>query len=218
MTAWEEKAIENLEREIRSIRRKYYALSRPFSEVQPLDPNAEAQRIRVGGIGQLVYPHEGILDAISTLAMNVWHVKDYVKDCLPKGKQRQVENFADGSTELKIVADLANEKKHARLDRPRSKLSPGLGLLDDGKLMLGVVRFDTSRSGMVEFAYNGRNKSHRIWAEKLTPIPFGTDIVVTMRNGTASKGDAVQFIYDAYRQWQTLFLALGIQVRKEATE
>ena len=165
-----------------------------------------------------MFPHEGILDVILGFAQSVWHFKDYLKDCAPQSQRNTVEAFADGSTELKIVADLANEKKHSSLDRPRSGVSPQLGILAGGNLSLGVIRFDTSRNGAIEFAYNGKNKTHRFWVANPTRMPFGTEIIATSPSGPASKGDAVTFIYDAFRQWETLLPTLGIHVRKGFTE
>lgn len=207
-----------IEREIRSVRRQFLALRGGVTGFELLDPLSKPQGLRVGSMQALVFPHEGILDAILSFAGSVWHFKDYLKAAVGRPQAKAVEAFAEHSAELKIVADLANEKKHARIDRPRSGLSPKLGILDGGTLTLGVVRFDTSRSGMFEFAYNGKNKAHRFWVTNPLPIPFGTEIIVTTGSGPASKGDAATFINDAFNQWNAMLPTLGIQIRQDFTE
>lgn len=209
---------DEIEREIRSIRRQFFVLRSGITNPELLDPLSKPRGLRLGSMQRLVFPHEGILDAIWTFAGSVWHFKDYLKVAVSRPQAKAVEAFAEQSLDLKVVADLANEKKHARVDRPRSGLSPKLGILDGGTLMLGVVRFDTSRNGMIEFAYNGKNKAHRFWVTNALPILFGSDIIVTTPDGPASKGDAVTFIHGAFKQWERLLPTLGIQIRKDFTE
>ena len=210
---------EDLEREIRSVRRQYSALSSPVRANERIDPSSEPIGLRLGSIAEFVFPHEGILDAILNFAQSVWHFKDYLKDALSSEKDRSaVEQFADQSRDLKLCADLANKKKHARLDRPRSGESPELGKLTENGAMAGVVAFDTKACGMFEFAYNGKNKSHRIWTEHDAPIAVAVDLLVSTPTSVRSEGDAVAFIYAAFRQWFTLIESLGISVRSSAIE
>lgn len=209
---------DEVEREVRSVRRQLIALKGGITGIEVIDPLSEPQGLRYGSLQTLIFPHEGILDAILSFAVSVWQFKDYLKSAAQSSARDKVEAFAEKSTELKIVADLANQKKHARVNKPRSGLSPKLGILRDDHLSVGVVSFDTSRSGMFEFAYNGKNRAHRIWVSNPLPIPFSTEIIVSTPSGPASKGDAVTFIYAAFKQWERLVPTLGIQVRVEFVE
>ncbi|MBU0640770.1 MAG: hypothetical protein KKB50_18045 [Planctomycetes bacterium] len=206
---------EKIERETRSIRRQHLALSQPISQFEILDPLAEPRGLRVGRGSRFAFPHEGIGDAILNLAQSVWHFKDYLIDA--SGKRKRVEDYAASKLGLLICSDLANEKKHATLKRlkGRSGLAPQLGILSDDKPMYSVIESDLRNNGVVEFAYNGKTKSHRFWVSRPVGIPFRTDILVARKRGVGSKGDAVKFVFKAFMQWQQLMKQLGVAPRSE---
>lgn len=207
--------VEDLEQEIRSIKRQYHALKSPIADFERLDPLSEPQGLRVGGIPEIVFPHEGILDAVLNLAQSVWHFKDYLKDAVPESQRRAIEVFVDQVDGLKVCADLANEKKHATLKRRRSKRTPVLGVMVDNRPLLGVVAFDTSKNGMVEFAYDGKTKAYRFWVSTPLPFLFRTEIIVSTQQGAESSGDAADFIFAAFKRWEDLMQSLGIKVRPD---
>ncbi len=205
---------DKLEREIRSIERQYRALKKPIEDFEILDSLSPPIGLRYGSVLCIVIPHEGILDEILNFAQSVWHFKDYLKDAAP-AQSKAIETFAEQTADLKVCADLANEKKHSSLNRPRSKQSPKLGITRDGSPMVGVVAFDTSRNGMIEFAYNGKTKRHRFWVTHQIPISFYTDVLVSADRGPISSGNAVDFVYSAFQQWEQLMQQLKIQIRSE---
>lgn len=130
------------------------------------------------------------------------------------------EDYAEGKPDLLICCDLANEKKHATLRRKkgRSGLAPQLGILSKGEPMYGAVAFDTRKNGMVEFAYSGKTRAHRFWVTQVVGIPFRTEILIARKRGVGSKGDAVEFIFNAFKQCQPLMKRLGISPRSEYIE
>lgn len=207
-----------IESEIRSVRRQYAVLKQPLTEFELLDPMSEPGGLRVGAGSRFSFPHEGIIDSILSLAQSVWHFKDYLIDS--HGKRTPVEDYAEGKPDLLICCDLANEKKHATLRRKkgRSGLAPHLGILSKGEPMYGVVAFDTRKNGMVEFAYTGKTRAHRFWVTQPVGIPFRAEILIARKRGVGSKGDAVEFIFKAFKQWEPLIKRLGITARSEYIE
>lgn len=130
------------------------------------------------------------------------------------GHDLNVERFAKKKELLLIVADLANSKKHGTLEQPRSRRSPRLGVIqrgDDGEIFgdgSGLVSFDTSQSGVVEFFYHGSRKEKELLVTNPVPIPFTIEVLVD--DGPTSLGAAVEFISSAFLEWLPIIKDAGI--------
>jgi len=208
--------LEQLEGEIRGIKKHYEELSTPSTSFRIIGPKTPIQGLRYGGVGFFTYPDEVILDKVYVFAQRVWQFKDYIKSFTGQKEKRNnpVEQFAGSVKNLLICADLGNAKKHCDLDHPRTKLSPQLGVFTN-EAHIGVVQFDTSKNGMVEFTYDGRRKRQSLGVQKPIPIPFRVDIIVSDENALSSKGDAVEFIYTAFKQWEPLLKKMNVTPRPD---
>lgn len=208
---------DEIEQKIRSIRQRYSYLKSGITDYHPLDRLKPRRGLRLGGGTTLCFPHEGLLDAFQDFAAEVWHFKDYLKEYATPSQRSQVEKVANVSLCLKVVADIANRNKHARLDRARSGRNPRLGLLrPDAGESPRVVQFDATRHGMIEFCYNGRNKTHCIFASvQGLPIYFHTEVIVDGVGGPESLGDAAAYIWSAFGEWVQLLPSLGIAIRAD---
>ncbi len=219
-----------IRRELRSIRRQRDEWRRPLEKFEP-NPNANSGQpphyvmfdmrrrrcingLRIG-IKCLQLPDERILDGVYRLAESVWHLKDRLKTWgQAQGLDLNVESHAASAGSLLIVADLANMKKHGELLRPRSNRSPRLGVLrhdENGradKEGSGLVSFDTSNSGVVEVFYDGSRKDKELLVTHAVPIPFKVEVLVD--DGGTSLGNAVDFIYSAFREWLPIIDDAGV--------
>ncbi len=164
----------------------------------------EFQGLKLGGLGILGLPDERIQDQILELAKATWHLKDRLHQ-FAKAVKRQVEVDAHSkkSESLLICADLANKKKHGRHEN-RSKQNPYLGL----------VKFDTSMCGGLEYYYDGAMKTKGLIVEKAAPIPFSVDVLA--QKGDAPEkdddvlGDAREIINRGFCDWLPLIDSMGI--------
>lgn len=203
-----------IRRELRSILRLWNDLRAPLQKFEPLNPLlAERPRfyvafdlrprrritgLKLGGLPNLSLPDERIQGAVWEFAEGVWHLKDRLHQWVKAtGNNTDVEAFVKTSQRLLICADLANMKKHGRSEN-RSKLDP----------QLGNVIFDTSKSGPIEFFYSGAGKDKELLVTNPVPIPFSVELLI--HDGTASLGDAVEIIHQAFTDWLPLIQKLGI--------
>ena len=203
-----------IRRELRGILRLWNDLHAPLQKFEPLNPSpAEGPRfyvafdlrprrritgLKFSGLPSLSLPDERIQGAVWEFAEHVWHLKDRVHQWVKAtGDNTDVEAFVKTSQRLLICADLATKKKHGRSEN-RSRLSP----------QLGNVNFDTSKSGPIEFFYSGPSKDKELLVANPVPIPFTVGLVV--HDGTASLGDAVEIIHQAFTDWLPLIKKLGI--------
>lgn len=166
------------------------------------------------GVKQLKLPDERILDMAYRLAESVWHLKDRLKAIsATRGIAHEIEDVVARSKELLIVADLANNKKHGPLRRPRSSLTPCFGVLSfdkdgnpiDGR---GFVRFDTSASGTIELYYDGARMDKELLVTHREPIPFTLQVLVG--DPQTSLGNAADLVYLAFRDLLPLIGATGV--------
>lgn len=199
--------------ELRSILRLRRDLYAPLQRFEPLadpsggiryyvlfdtNPRKTVQGIKLGGLKQISLPDEPILDRVLEFAKAVWHLKDRLHQfARATNQQVELDAVANQSTNLLVVADLANRKKHGRSEN-RSKLDPHLDL----------VAFDTSRSGPIEFYYDGAMKEKELIVTNPVPIPFTVDILA--QEGNTVLGDARQIINNALLDWLPMVQQLGI--------
>lgn len=199
--------------ELRSILRACRDLYTPLQRFEPItDPDGRTRYyvlfdmnrrkaihgLKLGGLKQLKLPDEPIHDRVLEFAKAVWHLKDRLHQFAKATNQRaDLKGIADQSTNLLVVADLANKKKHGRNEN-RSQLNPHLDL----------VAFDTSNSGPIEFYYDGAMKDKELIVTTPVPIPFTVDLLI--HDGNAVLGDARDIINKALLDWLPVIQQLGI--------
>ncbi|MGV3606656.1 MAG: hypothetical protein ACO1RA_09610 [Planctomycetaceae bacterium] len=167
-------------------------------------PHRVINGLKVGGIAHLSLPDERITDCVLDLAKAIWHLKDRLHQLSKATKAGlNLDDIARQSTELLIAGDLANKKKHGRSDN-RSRLNPELSL----------VKFDTSRSGEIEFYYDGVMKDKELIVANPIPIPFSVDILV--RADKEVYGDASAVLFQAFKWWLPTIERLGVFEQESA--
>lgn len=203
-----------IRRELRGILRLWNDLRAPLQRFEPLKPAPpEGPRlyvafdlrprrritgVRLDRLRNLSLPDERIQGVVWEFAERVWHLKDRLHQWVKAtGGNADVEAFAKASQNLLICADLANKKKHGGNEN-RSNLTPDVG----------NVNFDTSKSGPIEFFYSGAGKDKELLVANPAPIPFTVELLI--HDGTASLGDAVEIIHQAFVVWLPLIQKLGI--------
>ena len=169
-----------------------------------MHPRIEFQGIKLGGSGTLCLPDEHIQDQVLELAKATWHLKDRLHQFAKAAKKQvDVDAYSKKSESLLICADLANRKKHGRHEN-RSKQNPYLGL----------VKFDTSRSGGLEFFYDGAMKTKGLIVENPVPIPFSVDVLAQQgedqQKDDTILGDAREIINSGFCDWLPLIDSIGL--------
>jgi hypothetical protein len=198
--------------ELRSILRTREELRKPLSDFQ-LDqrrppnvpryyvafdrrPRRPVQGLRCNA-ASLTLPDERITDEVLHLAKSLWHLKDRLHQWVKATDMgADVDAWWQGSTELRIAADLANQKKHGR-HQNQSQLSP----------YLSEVTFDTSQCGMLELFYDGSMKDKELLVSLPNPIPFSIRVLA---GGSGAIGDVVAILDAAFRHWLPLIQRCGI--------
>jgi len=199
--------------ELRSILRQRNNLRRPINKFTPAPPledgkprfyvmfdNTPPRRISGPKLQteMIQLPDERIQDAVLNLAQSVWHLKDRLNIVIrTKNKSVSVDSVINNNIELQVCADLANSKKHGALGT-RSGLFPKLGL----------VTFDMSKSGVLEFFYKGDAKQKVLIVSNPVPIPYHVDIISD--NGNKTLGNSVNYIWEAFKHWWPLISDLDI--------
>ncbi len=199
--------------ELRSILRQRDCLRRPLQMFLPVANRTEGEprycvvfdnrsRRRIEGlrirVKTIQLPDEKIHDDILNFAQSVWHFKDRLKQWTKiQNTATNIEELANRSIHLLVCADLANQKKHGGMGN-RSGLLPELDL----------VTFDTSRSGMIEFFYDGTNREKELLVANSVPIPYTVDILT--ERATKSLGNATDYICKAFAYWVPIIQQLGI--------
>ncbi|MBN1591017.1 MAG: hypothetical protein JW888_16005 [Pirellulales bacterium] len=162
-----------------------------------MNPRKPIQGLKLGGLKQLKLPDEPIHDRVLEFAKAVWHLKDRLYQFAKATNQpADLNAMADESSHLLVTADLSNKKKHGCNDN-RSKLNPHLDL----------VAFDTSKSGAIEFFYDGAMKDKELIVTSPLPIPFAVDILI---QDDAVLGDAREIINKGLLEWLSVIQKLGI--------
>lgn len=199
--------------ELRSIVRQQAELNTPidaFSEaidVPPGEPRFYVQfdaqpRMKAQGLKarmpSLTIPHERINDQVFEFAKSVWQLKDRLKLWVTALELSvDIEKEAHSCIELLITADLANWKKHGG-NRNRSGLNP----------RLAEVRFDTSKSGIVELYYDGASKEKELMVSVPEPISYCVDVLND--NGCKVLGGAIEIISAAFAHWLPIIRKIGV--------
>ncbi|MBU0719348.1 MAG: hypothetical protein KJ749_13965, partial [Planctomycetes bacterium] len=213
-----------LRAELRSILRQFDELRRPISQFARCPDPGPGQppfcvlfdnrpHRRITGMRtqmkKVELPDERIVDAVLSLAKSIWHLKDRLHQWVRAHKlPDDVKSHAEGCPALLIAADLANWKKHGRSEnvsgqRPRP----------------GLVEFDTSQSGVVEFFYNGATKEKELLVTNPEPIKFTVPVLTDA--GDSQLGDAVEMLAQAFEHWKPLIRkvnALGDMQNPETRE
>jgi hypothetical protein len=175
-----------LRSEFRRIIRKLYDASVPFSGYTLFEERPEGEpryllhlnrvAIPFGGPGEriksvryLAIPHEPIEDALLDLVRAVWHLPDHLLSwamTTRRSRPKSLREIRDGSSELRICGDLCNTKKHGGSRDNWSGKQP----------RLGVVHFDTSGCGSIEFSYTGSVKECRILTAIMAPVAYWVNV------------------------------------------
>ncbi len=137
----------------------------------------------------LKLPDERITDAYFSLAKSIWQLKDRLRLWVKANSLAiNIETEANGCKFLQMCADLANWKKHGKNDN-RSGMNP----------IMDLVTFDTSKSGSVEFFYEGNTKYKELIVSNPVSIPYRIDIT----NGTNGQviGNALDIMITGFRSW-----------------
>jgi hypothetical protein len=199
--------------ELRAIVRQYEELGKPldrfdFAPGRPASMPAYyvafdmRQHKRIHGlvvrVNTITVPDETITGRILQFAQSVWHLKDRLRQfAKATASSVQVEEAVQQSPGLLVCGDLANWKKHG-VNENRSGLTP----------RLDAIRLDTSRNGLVEFFYDSATRHKELLVVDPRPIPFTVDILIN--DGSASFGNAVDLIWQAFRDWLPVIKSLGL--------
>ncbi|MCY2931839.1 MAG: hypothetical protein NTV86_20570 [Planctomycetota bacterium] len=199
--------------ELRSIVRQLEDLRHPIGRFEELPDPTEGQptlyvhfddrpRRRINGLRictpSVALPDERITDAVLSTAQGIWHLKDRLMQwCKVHGCPEDVEVYARQSPDLLVCADLANRKKHGRHEN-RSGCDP----------RLGVIKFDTSQSGVIELFYDGATKEKGLLVTEPRPLSFS--IPVLAADDKTEIGDALGILAGGLQHWKTLIRKVGI--------
>lgn len=156
-----------------------------------------------GRTSALSLPHEHLVAEVANFAKAVWHLKDWLcrwGEVTGSAIKNDIEDHAEPSPELMICADLANMDKHGESRSKRSRRNPQLD---------PEVELDTSRSGLIEFYYNGVTKEHELLVENRAPVSHRVRVLVDDKT-TALPDDAVTVIDAAFRHWIPLVARLQV--------
>ncbi len=163
-----------------------------------LRPRRAIKGLKLGGLKNLSLPDERISNDVLDFAASVWHLKDKLhRLSKPQRSGVNIESFAESHVCLLTCSDLANTKKHGANEN-RSCLNPHLGL----------VNFDLSRCGQIEFFYDGASKEKEVLVEHPRPIPFTVDLQI--HDGSACLGDAIEFVARGLKDWLPLLNKLHV--------
>lgn len=190
-------------------RRDLYTPLERFEPINDLDGTTRYyvlfdmnRRIRFQGLkfpelSRYTAPDERIYDRILEFAKAVWHLKDRLNQyARASNLQIDVDQVVKQSRDLLVCADLANKKKHGRNEN-RSQLDPRLGL----------VSFDTSKSGAIEMYYDAAMKDKELIVANPVPILYSVDI---LDHNEAAIGDARVIINRGFNAWLPLIRQLHI--------
>lgn len=179
--------------EIRRIIRKWNDLAQPLPLILNIDRPSDRPRYLVrfqmhpdippAGEGlryrakSLILPEERLQDLVYDFARAVWHFRDWLLRW-QKVTNAQIEplKHAKQCDDLLIAGDLINKKKHGE-NKNISQRDPWLGL----------VHFDISKSGVVEFWYNGVSKQGILFVTNQNAIHYWINIYAG--DGSGLPGD-----------------------------
>jgi hypothetical protein len=213
MTSRSERIARDVRAELRSILRQIEDLGKPLDQFltdpgRPIGsprhfvqfdthPRKSITGLRCQVVSLDLYD-ERILKAVEVLAQTVWHLKDPLHQWAKMNKSVvNVDEEARKSAEMMLVGDLANLSKHKRSDN-RSGQNP----------RVEVVKFDRSKSGVVEFYYDGARKEKELLVTFMHPIAYTVDLVGDPYGAVI--GEALTIIQDAFRHWLPIIEKLGV--------
>jgi hypothetical protein len=173
--------------ELRSILRQFEDLRRPITRFHKVEnrpvgrpqfhvefdagPLTDFIGLHLGELLSLGLPDERIHDAAYELAKSIWQLKDRLRKWVVAANrpetEEEVEDYAARSTEMLVVADLANWKKHGELGKYRCGDRP----------RIDIIEFNLSNSGKVECYSHGGSKQRALFVERNAPIGFTIPIV-----------------------------------------
>jgi hypothetical protein len=194
--------LHNLCELLRPINRFYTSPDRPVGGPRHFvcfdsAPHQEITGLR-RSILQMSFPVETISDRVALLASSVWHLKDRLNHYAKSTKAAADSDvWANSNRTLQICGDIGNHKKHGH-NQNRSGLNPEL---------VPEISFDTSRSGLLEFYYDGATKQRELLVSNPVPIPYRVD--VADGSGTVI-GDATNIIRTGFDHWLPVIRSLGI--------
>lgn len=140
---------------------------------------------------------EPIINKTLEFASKVWHLKDKLsKYARYSNCPLDIDGHVNQHQALKIVSDLTNANKHGG-NGNRSGISP----------VIDLVRFNTSKSGVIELYLDGATKEKELLVTFKTPIAYTVDL---KSSSGASQIDAVQVIYEALICWLPCLRKLGV--------
>jgi len=194
--------LHNLCQLLRPIDRFYTSPDRPVGVPRHFvsfdtTPHREVTGLRTNVV-QMRFPVETISDRVALLAASAWHLKDRLNH-YAKSTRSAVDSdaWANGNRNLQICGDLGNQKKHGH-NQNASGLNPRL---------LAEIVFDTSRSGLLEFYYNGATKQRELLVTNPVPIPYRVEVA----DGAGTIiGNAADIIKAGFDHWLPLIKQLGV--------
>lgn len=198
--------------ELRSIIRQFEDIARPLDSFDgdPRSPKdkpryyvnfGRRRHIPFTGL-KLMAPRmfladEQVDDAVLNLAKSVWHLKDRLHQWIKRtGAAADVKTWSDGCSHLLVCGDLANWKKHGRTEN-LSGLEP----------KLTEVFFDLTKSGGVEYFFDGSTKHQELIVTNPVPIPFTPRLIL---KGEPEPVNAIIIIHSGFRRWVDLIEQLGV--------
>jgi hypothetical protein len=160
-------------------------------------PHREVTGLRTN-ILQMSFPVETITDRVALLAASVWHLKDRLNHYAKATKApANSDAWANSDRSLQICGDIGNHKKHGH-NQNHSGVNPWL---------VPEIVFDTSRSGLLEFYYNGATKQRELLVSNPVPIPYRVDVA----DGAGTViGDAATIIRAGFDHWLPLIHQLSV--------
>lgn len=187
--------LERLERDFEHVYKKTGGTSQWIADM----PDGSRLKYITNGIPDLIR----MRDHIATTIENLWKLKDHLaEELIERGMElkpayKLTDDFVDAHEPLRLVADLANKEKHARLrKKQRSNKGPNLGRVKieahqkivDGRVVDSAFTRIIRRVGEVQIDF----------ADK--PELIDLTIPVLDRNGAAI-ADGFELIGDAYYEW-----------------
>jgi len=147
-------------------------------------------------VASISLPEEPIQDKAAEVAVSIWHLRDPLVqwNAITRGAA-DVDELVKSSNSLLLCRDLANMRKHLRNENASGR-DPRIGL----------VTFDTSRSGVIELAYDGISKAKALLVTLAEPLYYR----VNLNLKDAIVQDAFAVFDDAMRHWIPIIGQIGI--------
>lgn len=194
--------LNNLCELLRPIDRFYTSSERPVGVPRHFvcfdnTPHREVMGLRTKTL-KMSFPVETITDRVALLAASVWHLKDRLNHYAKiTNAGADCEAWANSDRNLQICGDIGNYKKHGH-NQNHSGVNPRL---------VSEVVFDTSRSGLLEFYYDGATKQRELLVSNPIPIPYRVDVA----DGAGTIiGDAATIIRIGFDYWLPMIHQLGV--------